>query len=66
MRTLDRIVSWSNKGLTNDADRRHVEICLKEMGLDESTKTVSTPVGKSSKDPRNRIHIDREEVSDEL
>ena len=54
MRILNRVVSWTPGGITYEADQRHVEICLQEVGLDESSKPISTPIDRSSKDPKCR------------
>ena len=37
MQVLNRIVSWTPEGITYEADQRHVEICLQELGPDESS-----------------------------
>ena len=34
-------------------DQRPVEICIKQMGLEEWTREVMTPVDRSAQDPRN-------------
>ena len=41
---LNRIISWTEQGTLYEADQRHVEICLKEVGVGESSREVSTPV----------------------
>ena len=40
IRILNRIVEWKEEGIVYEADQRHAEICLKEMGLDESSREV--------------------------
>ena len=42
MRILNRIVRWTDAGLRIEADPRHVEILIKEMGLGEAN-AVKTP-----------------------
>ena len=32
IRILNRIVEWAEDGILYEADQRHVEICLREMG----------------------------------
>ena len=66
MRILNRTVTWSNQGITYEADQRHAEICLKEIGLAESNRLVSTPTDRSAKDLRNRDLLNKEELSQEL
>ena len=46
---MKRIVEWSDAGILNKRAQRHV----KQMGLEESTRDVMTPVDRSEKDPRN-------------
>ena len=40
-----------------EADQRHVEICLQEVGLEDASKSISTPIDRSSKDPKCRNQI---------
>ena len=42
MRILKRIIRWTEAGLRIEADPRHVEILIKEMGLNEAN-SVKTP-----------------------
>ena len=50
IRILNRIVEWTGKGLRYEADQRHAEIIVKELGLFGSrTKPVGSP-GWQSKD----------------
>ena len=42
VRILNRIIRWTSGGLTYEADQRHAEILIKELGL-ENSKPVSTP-----------------------
>ena len=45
MRILNRIIRWTNTGIKIEADPRHVEIFIKEMGLGEANPVV-TPGAK--------------------
>ena len=49
VRTLNRIVEWTLEGIAYEGDQRHVEICLRKAGIEESSRTVSTPTDKSDK-----------------
>ena len=40
MRVLNRILSWSDEGITYEADQRHAELLVEAMGV---TRPVSTP-----------------------
>ena len=57
IRILNRIVTWTDRGITYEADQRHVEICLQEVGLEAHSKTISTPTDRSAKDSRNRSAV---------
>ena len=61
IRILNRIVTWTPAGITYEADQRHVEICLREVGLEESSKPISTPIHRSNKDPKCRTGIVKSE-----
>ena len=66
MRILNRIATWNSEGLTYEADQRHVQISLEEVGLTESRRVISTPIDRTAKDPRNRDSLNKEELSQEL
>ena len=53
IRILIRVATWIERGVTYEADRRRVEICLQEVGLKESRKQISIPMDRSAKEPRN-------------
>ena len=52
IRILSRIVEWTDAGILHDRDQRHIEMCIKQMALEESTREVITLVDRSAKDPR--------------
>jgi hypothetical protein len=43
VRILNRIVTVTENGLEYEADQRHAEILMRDMGIDESCKGVVTP-----------------------
>ena len=43
MNILNRKVRWASTGIEFQADVRHVEIVLSQVGLDENSKAVTTP-----------------------
>ena len=43
---MNRIVEWSESGIVHEADQRHAEIILKQMGLVKESRSVSTPGNK--------------------
>ena len=49
IRILNRIVTWTNQGLEYEADQRHAELIIQEVGLTESCRTHETPSSKPDK-----------------
>ena len=43
MRILNRIVEWTDAGISYEADQRHAEIIVRDMGLQKDSKAVTTP-----------------------
>ena len=43
---LHREIRWSQKGFTYEADPKHVEIIIKELGFENNTKGLTTPLQK--------------------
>jgi hypothetical protein len=43
IRILNRIVTWDNQGIKYEADQRHAEIIVKQLGLSEQSNSVVTP-----------------------
>ena len=48
IRILNRIVEWSESGIIYEADQRHAEIIVKQMGLSKESRSLSTPGNKLS------------------
>ena len=40
-RILNRLMTWSREGILYEADKRYVEICLRDMGLKAETREDS-------------------------
>jgi hypothetical protein len=56
IRILNRVVTWQEDGIEYEGDQRHVEICLKELGLCEDSKEVTTPGDKNHRmNQSNRV-----------
>jgi hypothetical protein len=55
---LNRCVEWTSHGLLYEADPRHAEILIRELGL-ENTKPVVTPGVKTPLSPRRSRSIPR-------
>ena len=43
IRIINRIIEWRQEGIVYEADQRHAEIIIREMGLAEAGATVGTP-----------------------
>ena len=46
MRVLNRVIAWSEDGITYEPDQRHAELIIKDMGLSGSSNGVVTPGGR--------------------
>ena len=44
---ISTIITWTRKGIQCEADQRHAEIIIQELGL-ETAKSVDTPFAKDS------------------
>ena len=42
IRILNRVVEWGEGGITYEADQRHAEIIVTQLGLENSAKTLTT------------------------
>ena len=54
-------MAWTDAGILHGGDQRHVEICIGQMILEESTREVMTAVDRSGKDPRNANSLEMKE-----
>jgi len=61
MRVLNRLVQWTSEGIEYEADQRHAELIIQELGLQEGSKSVNTP-GESGKG-KGAPEGDEEELS---
>ena len=43
VRLLKRIITYTEEGIEYEADQRHAEIIVKQMGLEGEAKSVITP-----------------------
>jgi len=43
VRILNRIVTWTNEGIRYEADQRHAEIIVRQLGLTEESNSAVTP-----------------------
>ena len=46
VRILNRIVTWTEEGIRYEADQRHVEIIIRQLGLKDNSNGLSTPGNK--------------------
>ena len=50
VRLLNRVIEWTSEGIMYEADQRHAELVLRDMGLGNSSNAVVTPGGKKDED----------------
>ena len=55
LRILNRVITWTDRGITYEADPRHAELLIQELQLD-GAKGVTTP---GSKDDVNKATRER-------
>ena len=48
MRILNRIACWTEDGIEYEGDQRHVEICMRELGLKEESRELVIPCDKTA------------------
>ena len=48
IRILNRVVEWTDQGIKYEADQRHAEIIIKQLGLNDRSKPVVTPGSKET------------------
>ena len=48
MGILNRIVCLTKDGIEYEGDRRHVEICVRELGLEKESRDLVAPCDKTS------------------
>ena len=58
VRILNRVISWNEECLSYEADQRHAEIMIRELGL-EGAKAVTTP---GSRDDAGRSPLTSKEI----
>ena len=62
IRILNRIVTWDNHGITYEADQRHAEIIVRQLGLSEMSNSVVTPGVKDNGSGESK-RLDNREAS---
>lgn len=60
VRLLNRIVEWTHEGINIEADQRHAEIIVRELGLENAVPLSSPPVDKIN--PKNLSDDDLAEL----
>lgn len=43
VRILNRVITWTDQGILYEADQRHTDLILKDLGLQPGSKGLSTP-----------------------
>ena len=62
IRSLNRVVEWSESGITYEADQRHAEIVVTQLGLENSVKTLTTP-GRREEAEGDDLELSREDAT---
>ena len=50
VRLLNRVIHWTKEGIKYEADQRHAELVIKDMGLEGTSNSVVTPGGKKEEE----------------
>ena len=56
---MNRIVTWTERGIEYEGDQRHVEIAMKQLGLNEESREVGVPIVKEDNDKGKEKDLDR-------
>ena len=54
MRLLNRVMEWTPEGIRYEADQRHAELVIKDLGLSDSSNSVVSPGGKKDEESMNK------------
>lgn len=57
VRILNRVISWDDDGITYEADQRHAEIVVRELGL-EAGRPVTTPGSRDDAGKMSAVKVD--------
>ncbi len=61
---LNRTVRWTNEGVEWEADPKHAKIIMEEMGIEEESKGVRSPISREGKvEEGDEEELTREEAS---
>ena len=55
IRILNRIITWKEDGIHYDADQRHAEIIIRQLGLKDNSNSLGTPGSKRAEDNEGRL-----------
>ena len=58
IRILNRVIAWTSDGMTYEADPRHSEIMIRELGLDSTKGGVSTPGAREEAAKASAVIVD--------
>ena len=56
VRILNRVITWGEDGISYEADQRHAEIAVKELGL-EKAKPVTTPGSRDDASKMGAVNV---------
>ena len=55
----DRIITWTDDGIQYEGNQRHVEIAMRELGLDEGLREVGVTIVKDDDDKGSNVELDK-------
>ena len=58
LRVLNRVLTWENGAITYEADQRHAEILIRELGL-ENSRPVATPGCREEVAKASAVEVDK-------
>ena len=50
VRLLSRVMHWTLEGVRYEADQRHAELVIRDMGLEGNTNSIVTPGGRKEEE----------------
>ena len=59
VRVLNRVLTWTSEGLVYEADQRHAEILIRELGLEEG-RPVATPGTREEISKASMLEVDQD------
>ena len=62
MRLLNRVITWSDEGITIEGDQRHAELIVKSFGMSATSRGLATPI-ESDRHPELNEELDARQAT---